>query len=277
MTHELLELAKWLEQERVSHVAMESTGVYWRPVFNLLEGRAFELLVVNARHVKAVPGRKTDVKDAEWLAELLRYGLMRASFIPDRAQRELRDLVRYRRTLIQEKARLITRVQKLLESANVKLSDVASNVMGMSGRAMLKELAAGNTDADQIAQLALSNLRSKRDRLAQALAGSVGPHQQSCSASLKGAVRQLRIARAENLVGSVVLAQLLLGSRTRVDLGQDAATLFFQEVPGALFGLPESDCCVDDEIHIQVRSLRLQSCVRRTTTFFSGWACLTSS
>ena len=178
MTHELLQLASWLEQERVSHVAMESTGVYWRPVFNLLEGRAFELLVVNARHVKAVPGRKTDVKDAEWLAELLRYGLMRASFIPDRAQRELRDLVRYRRTLIQEKARLITRVQKLLEGANVKLGDVASNVMGMSGRAMLKELAAGNTDADQIAQLALSNLRSKRDRLAQALAGSVGPHQQ---------------------------------------------------------------------------------------------------
>lgn len=112
MTHELLELASWLEQERASHVAMESTGAYWRPVFNLLDGRAFELLVGNARHVKAVPGRKTDVKDAEWLAELLRYGLMRASFIPDRAQREPMNLVCYRRTLILEKARLITRVHE---------------------------------------------------------------------------------------------------------------------------------------------------------------------
>src|SRR5712692_1196526 len=109
MTHELLGFVAWLEQERVTHVAMESTGVYWKPVFNLLEGHDFELLVVNARHTKAVPGRKTDVKDAEWLADLLRHGLLRASFVPDRGQRELRELVRYRRTLIHEKTRLITR------------------------------------------------------------------------------------------------------------------------------------------------------------------------
>lgn len=177
MTHELLELAAWLEAEGVTHVAMESTGVYWVPVHNLLEGRSFELLVVNARHVKAVPGRKTDVKDAEWLADLLRHGLLRASFVPSRAQRELRELVRYRRTLIQEKVRLVTRLQKLLEASNVKLGSVASNVVGQSGRAMLKELAAGSTDTAAMAGLALSNLRAKRGSLELALAGSVGAHQ----------------------------------------------------------------------------------------------------
>ncbi len=165
MTSELMELVEWLEQERVTHVAMESTGVYWKPVFNLLEGRDFELLVVNARHVKAVPGRKTDVKDAEWLADLLRHGLMRASFVPDRKQRELRELVRYRRTLIQEKTRLITRVQKVLEGANIKLGDVASNVVGMSGRAMLRELISGNTDTQAIAELATPfSVRNRPDR-----------------------------------------------------------------------------------------------------------------
>ena len=177
MTFELMQLVEWLEQERVTHVAMESTGVYWKPVFNLLEGREFELLVVNARHVKAVPGRKTDVKDAEWLADLLRHGLMRASFVPDRNQRELRELVRYRRTLIQEKTRLITRVQKVLEGANIKLGDVASNVVGMSSRAMLRELISGNTDTQAIAELAMSNMRPKRQRLALALEGTVGAHQ----------------------------------------------------------------------------------------------------
>ncbi len=177
MTYELLELVEWLEQERVTHVAMESTGVYWKPVFNVLEGRDFELLVVNARHVKAVPGRKTDVKDAEWLADLLRHGLMRPSFVPDRNQRELRELVRYRRTLIQEKTRLITRVQKVLEGANIKLGDVASNVVGISGRAMLRELISGNTDTQAIAELAMSNMRPKRQRLALALEGTVGAHQ----------------------------------------------------------------------------------------------------
>ena len=171
VTRELLELADWLEQQRVSAVAMESTGVYWMPVFNLLEDREFELLVVNARHVKAVPGRKTDVKDAEWLAELLRHGLLRPSFVPDRAQRELRELVRYRRTLIQEKARLVTRVQKVLESSNIKLGSVASDVMGKSSRAMLRELVAGNTDTAAMAELAESNLRFKKGQLEEALVG----------------------------------------------------------------------------------------------------------
>jgi transposase len=178
MTNELLAMADWLSQCRVTHIAMESSGVYWKPIFNLLEGRGFELLVVNARHVKAaVPGRKTDVKDAEWLAELLSFGLLRPSFVPSREQRELRELTRFRTTLIEERARVITRVQKVLEGANIKLGDVASNVVGMSGRAMLRELIAGNTDVRAIAQLAKSNLRLKREQLAESLVGTIGPHQ----------------------------------------------------------------------------------------------------
>ena len=177
MTRDLLELSDWLTSKGITIVAMESTGVYWKPPFNILEAQGFELVVVNARHVKAVPGRKTDVKDAEWLADLLRHGLLKSSFIPNRWQRELRELVRYRKTLVEERARLVTRVAKLLEGANIKLGDVASDVMGASARAMLKELAAGNTDTHAMADLAKSHLRNRREELEHALTGSVGPHQ----------------------------------------------------------------------------------------------------
>lgn len=177
MTRDLEALRTWLQECRVTHVAMESTGVYWKPVFNLLEDRGFALLVVNARHVKAVPGRKTDVKDAEWLAELLQYGLLRPSFIPNREQRELRELVRYRKSLTEDRTRVVERIQKVLEGANIKLGDVASNVVGMSGRAILEQLAAGNDDPEAMAGLALSNLRGKTAQLAQALEGSMRPHQ----------------------------------------------------------------------------------------------------
>jgi transposase len=177
MTRDLLRLADWLQGRGVRQVAMESTGVYWMPIYNVLEERGFEVLVVNARHVKAVPGRKTDVKDAEWLADLLRHGLLRGSFIPERWQRELRELVRYRKALVEERSRLVTRVQKLLEGANLKLGDVASDVMGRSARAMLKEVAAGNTDVTAMAELARTNLRRKRPQLEQALLGSVRAHQ----------------------------------------------------------------------------------------------------
>jgi transposase len=124
MTKNLLELADWLDQQQVTHVAMESTGAYWEPVYNLLEGQGLPLLVVNAQHIKAVLGRKTDVKDAEWIADLLHHGLLRGSYIPARGQRELRELVRYRRSLIQERARVVNRIQKVLEGANIKISSV---------------------------------------------------------------------------------------------------------------------------------------------------------
>lgn len=179
MTRELLRLADWLGEERITHVAMESTGVYWKPVYNLLEDQGIELMVVNAQHIKTVPGRKTDVKDSEWIADLLRHGLLRASFIPDRGQRELRELVRYRRTLINERADVVRRIQKVLEGANIKLGDVASDVMGVSGRAMLWALAEGRDDPAELAQLAKASLRHKRAELQLALEGSVSMHQRA--------------------------------------------------------------------------------------------------
>ena len=177
VTAELLRLGDWLQQEGVTHIAMESTGVYWKPVFNVLETTGLELLVVNAQHIKAVPGRKTDVKDAEWIADLLRHGLVRASFIPSRPQRELRELVRYRKTVVEQRSYLVQRIQKLLEGANIKLSDVASDIVGVSGTAMLRALANGESDLDRLVELAKTSLRNKRDELRLALAGSFGSHQ----------------------------------------------------------------------------------------------------
>src|SRR5919204_1338371 len=168
MTEELLQLSDWLLSYRVTHVAMESTGVFWKPIYNLLEGQ-FELLLVNAAHIKAVPGRKTDVKDAEWIADLLRHGLLRGSFIPPRAQRHLRDLTRYRTHLVEERARITNRVQTVLEDANVKLASVVTDIRGVSARAMLEALVAGETDSATLAELARGRLRSKRDLLAQAV------------------------------------------------------------------------------------------------------------
>ena len=188
MTAELLELADWLLSYAVTHVAMESSGVYWKPIYNLLEGLDLTLLVVNAQHIKAVPGRKTDVKDAEWIADLLRHGLLRGSFIPDRPQRELRDLVRHRRSLLQQRSRVISQIDKLLESANIKLSGVASDVVGASGRAMLNALVSGTTDPLVLAELARGSLRQKRQELGSALRGLVGEHQRMLLQSL---LRQL--------------------------------------------------------------------------------------
>jgi transposase len=175
MTENLAALADWLAELGVTHVTMESTGVYWKPVFNLLDGR-FAILVVNAERIKAMAGRKTDVQDAEWLADLLRHGLLKGSFIPSELLRELRDLTRYRTKLGDERKSEINRVQKVLEDANIKLASVASDVMGVSGRAMLAELVQGQTDAATMAQLARGRLRDKLDLLQQALSGRVRPH-----------------------------------------------------------------------------------------------------
>ena len=181
-TGKLFEMADWLKEQAVTHVAMESTGVYWKPVYNLLE-EEFQVMVVNAAHIKAVPGRKTDVKDAQWIAELLQHGLLRPSFIPARPQRELRELTRYRRSLVQERSRVANRIQKLLEGANIKLSSVATDVLGVSGRAMLEALAAGETDPKALADLAQGRLREKLGQLEEALRGQVQDHQRFMLAS----------------------------------------------------------------------------------------------
>jgi transposase len=174
-TRELLRLTDWLTTAGCTHVAMESTGVYWRPVYQILEGN-FELLLVNAQPIKAVPGRKTDVKDSQWIARLLEHGLLRASFVPPAPFRELRELTRYRRQLVQERARDANRVQKVLETANIKLGDVATDVLGASGRAMVTALIAGERDAGRLADLAQGLLRKKAAQLREALVGRVTDH-----------------------------------------------------------------------------------------------------
>lgn len=175
MTADLLALTDWLQKAGCTHVAMESTGLYWRPIYNLLEG-LFELLLVNAQHIKAVPGRKTDVKDAEWIAELLRHGLLRGSFVPSRPQRQLRDLTRHRSNLVQERARILNRLQNVLEDANIKLASVVTDIHGVSARAMLEALIAGERDVAVLAALARGRMRSKRGELEDALRGRFTSH-----------------------------------------------------------------------------------------------------
>ncbi len=175
MTQDLLALADWLTFNSITHVAMESTGEYWKPVYNLLEA-SFTVLVVNAQHIKTVPGRKTDVKDAEWIADLLRHGLLRGSLIPPLPQRDLRDLTRQRTNLVQDRARVVNQLQKVLEWANLKLTCVVSDILGMSARAMLGAIVGGETDQGLLAELALGKLRSKHAELERALEGHVRPH-----------------------------------------------------------------------------------------------------
>ena len=164
MTRDLLDLGHWLQQLGVTHVAMESTGIYWKPVWNLLEDQ-FELLLVNAQHIKQVPGRKTDIRDCEWIADLLQHGLLRGSYVPKQEQRDLRDLTRYRVRLSEDKVRLANRIQKMLEDANIKLASVATDVLGASGRTML-----------QAAQMARKGLRKKLPQLRLALQGNIRDH-----------------------------------------------------------------------------------------------------
>src|SRR5438874_4582190 len=169
----LIELGEWLEENACTHVAMEATGVYWKPVWQVLADSSFELILANAAHVKNVPGRKTDVNDATWLAELLAHGLIRASFVPDGQTQELRALLRTRKQLVREKTRHTQRIHKTLEDANIKLDAVLSNVLGKSGRAMLDALIAGECDPARLATLAHAGVKCPQDKLREALRGRV--------------------------------------------------------------------------------------------------------
>lgn len=175
VTGELEEMSAWLEGQGVTHVAMESTGVFWKPVYNILDAR-FTLLLVNAQHLKRVPGRKTDVSDAQWIAHCLQVGLLKGSFVPERWQRELRDLTRLRSQLIGEQSRVINRIQKVLQDANIKLSSVATDIMGASGRDILRALIEGKQDEKAMAELARRSLRGKIPQLREALRGHVTEH-----------------------------------------------------------------------------------------------------
>jgi transposase len=190
---DLYRLRDWLVANKCQMVAMESTGVYWRPIWNVLE-EELALMLVNAQHMKAVPGRKTDMKDAEWLAELLQHGLLRASFVPPRPQRELREVTRYRSKLVQERARLESSMQKVLEDSNVKLASVATDITGISGRAILRALLDGEDDPERLSELACGRMRSKRDELAQAVQGTLREHHRFAASEPTASVGLLRLA-----------------------------------------------------------------------------------
>jgi transposase len=232
---QLLDLGDWLATHEVTHVAMESTGVYWRPVWNLLEGR-FTLLLANAAHVKAVPGRKTDVADAAWLADLLRHGLLRGSFVPAPAQRELRELTRQRTSLVRDRAAVVNRLQKTLEEANLKLGSVVSDVTGVSGRAILTALVAGEDDPAVLADLAVGQVRRKGSALQAALAGHLTDHRRfllgqhlAHIAFLDGQIAALETAIAAHLAPHADLVARLdaipgVGQRTAEVIAAEVGT-----------------------------------------------------
>jgi len=202
MTRDLLALSDWLQACGVTHVAMESTGVYWKPVWNILEGQ-FEVLLVNAQHIKAVPGRKTDQNDAEWIADLLQHGLVRGSFVPPTPIRELRDLTRYRVSLVQECNRIANRIQKVLEDGNIKLASVATDALGASGRAMLKAMTEGEEDVEKLAEMSRGLLRNKIPELQRALEGRLRSHHRFLLKELMEHLEfvESKIARLEREIG----------------------------------------------------------------------------
>lgn len=215
-TSTLLELTEWLEAHGVTHVAMEATGVYWKPVWHLLEGH-FELVLANAQHIRNVPGRKTDVNDAAWIADLLAHGLIRSSFVPPAPIQELRDLTRTRKQLVREISQHSLRIQKTLEDANVKLGSVLSNVLGSSGRAILTALIAGQTDPEQLADLAQGTARKKRTELVAALQGRIKPHHRrllkvhlELIAALEQALREIDADVGKTLAPIYSSARLLM-------------------------------------------------------------------
>jgi transposase len=191
MTDDLLEFCGWLKERQIEMVAMESTGSYWKPIFNLLEVEGIPAILVNAQHIKAVPGRKTDVKDSEWIADLLRHGLLKASFVQPRKDRELKELVRYRTSIVEERAREYNRLDKILQGANIKLSSVASSMDTQSGMAMCKALAEGEFDTTVLASMAKGHMKSKEEDLKRALKGFVQPHQQMIITSMLSHIEML--------------------------------------------------------------------------------------
>jgi transposase len=243
MTADLLSLSEWLLEAGCTHVAMESTGVYWKPIYNLLEG-TFTLLLVNAQHLKRVPGRKTDVSDSEWIAQLLQHGLLTASFVPERPQRELRELTRYRTSLIRERSAEVNRLHKTLEGANIKLASVATDLQGKSAREMLRGLVAGITDAAELAQSARRRMKSKIPELQRALTGRFGPHQRFMVAQ--------HLTRLEHLDAQVAALDQEIAARlapfeealARLDtipgVGRRTAEIFLAEMGTDLSRFPSS-------------------------------------
>jgi transposase len=232
-TRALLDLLDWLTSEGCLSVAMESTGVYWKSVFNILE-TALKVVLINAQHCRGLPGRKTDVQDCEWIAELHLHGLVRPSFIPAAEIRELRDLVRTRTTLITDRSRQVNRAQKVLEDANIKLGNVAADVMGVSGRLMIEQLIAGQTDPTTLAQLARGRMRAKRAALQEALEGNVKAHHRLLLKTHLGVIDGINAAIEALTVEIEERMRPFAAIRDRLDqvtgVGPEAATVLISEM-----------------------------------------------
>jgi transposase len=241
VTAELLTLSDWLDAAGVRQVAMESTGVYWKPIFNLLEGH-FEVILVNAHRLKQVPGRKTDVKDAEWIAQLLQYGLLSPSFIPPPEIRQLRDLTRQRTELIRDRAAVANRIQKVLEDANIKLASVASDVLGVSGRAMIRAIIDGQDDPERLAELAKRRLRGKIPALKQALDGRITEHHRFLLRALLDQIESLEglIARFDARIEEAMapLAEAVGRLQAIPGVGEQAAEVITAEVGTDMSNFP---------------------------------------
>jgi transposase len=241
MTADLLELADWLKAQGVRHAAMESTGVYWKPIWHILDG-AFELILVNARHIKQVPGRKTDVKDAEWIAQLLQHGLLSPSFVPPEPIRELRDLTRQRAQLVADKASVANRVHKTLEDANIKLASVATDILGASGRAMIAKLIRGESDPEVLADEARASLKKKVIPLRRALEGRVTEHHRFLLETLMDQLRGLEdliaryTARIEEAMRPFAQAEARL--MTIPGVGRQAAEVIVAEIGADMSRFP---------------------------------------
>src|SRR6201987_3232638 len=210
-TKDLLVLSEWLASEGCTHLAMEATGVYWKPVWHVLSDGDFTLVLANAAHVKNVPGRKTDVNDATWLADLLAHGLIRGSFVPDQQTQEMRDLLRTRKQLTRERSRHVQRLQKTLEDANIKLDSAISDIMGLSGRRMIEALIAGESDPEQLAQLAHRRIKATPEELCEALRGRVPRHQIDATDKVIGDIDREVDAHVEPFRTSVELLTTIPG------------------------------------------------------------------
>jgi transposase len=284
-TRELLELSDWLESFGCTHVAMEATGVYWKPVWHLLEGH-FELVLANAQHIRNVPGRKTDVNDAMWIADLLAHGLIRSSFVPPAPIQELRDLCRTRKQLVREICQHSLRIQKVLETANVKLGSVLSNVLGQSGRAMLAAIIAGEDDPERLADLARGTARQKRSALVEALRGRVNAHHRTMLklhldviAALESALKDVDAAVGKALAPISCAAELL---KTIPGISDVVAHVIVAEIGADMSRFPTSGhliswaglCPRNDESAGKHRSTRVRKSGTwlKTTLVTAAWA-----
>jgi transposase len=270
MTADLLALAAWLKERGVTHTAMESTGVLWKPVYNILEGVIPEVWLCNARHMRNLPGRKTDVKDCDWIAQLMQCGLLKKSFVPPKAVRDLRDLTRLRASFEDDKTRLSNRIHKVLEDANIKLGAVASDILGVSGRAMLWQIIGGESDGAELAKLAKGRLKSKTEKLSQALTGFVSPHHRMLLRTLMEQVATLE----KSIVGidEAIVAEMQAADEAAAKAAENTVKDSAQEAPAEQPPLPFKEAIQALSAIYGIKQRNAENILAETGTDMSHWA-----